>query len=100
MDELPDEVRERVAHYFSSLRIKLGKFAPIRVDPTRVMYGHKDKTTRSEVWQRAQRSGKARPGTKEQPQRQGWRKCHSENYWIYYAKYPASAVDQLADLLS
>jgi len=51
------------------------------VDPTRIVFARKSNLSRSEVWDRARASGRAILSDG----RNGWRKCHTNNFWAYYA---------------
>ena len=97
MDELPREVREAIERRFLREFDGDGLRVVGRVNPRRVIWGHKAHEAKMHVWGRAIRSGVAR--LDEGPYGNGWRKCHTANYWVYYARDLASAVDMLADLV-
>jgi len=51
---------------------------------SRVVFFPKEEVDRCTAWIRARKTGIARD--QEGDYGNGWRKCHTENYWVYYAK--------------
>ena len=94
--EMPEEVRVAVVQYFLT-GVRCGMLVQLRrLDESRVIWGP-TREPKAAVWRRARWSGKA--AFEDGPRGNGWRKCHTQNYWVYYAKVQASAIDRLADLV-
>lgn len=83
--DIPDEVRERNESYWGPWEAKVGLPVPDdapRFDPNRLVWAAKSEMSRCDAWIKALRTNKA----KQTKRINGWRKCHTENYWCYYAK--------------
>lgn len=80
-DELPEEVVKHVKEYFLHTLTDEGKWVDLPFDPTRIVYAAKTDTWRGGTWAKALKTGIAAWGDKKN----GWRKCHTKNYWVYYA---------------
>lgn len=94
--KLPKEVLERQVFYWSPLHLKLADFPPDESDPlfdaSRLVYRSKDKFSRCQTWAAALKTGIAKQ--EEGKWGNGWRKCHTENYWCYYARYLPGESDR------
>ena len=94
--EMPEEVRAHVVQQFLT-DFRCGMLVQLRrLDESRVIWGP-TREPKAAVWRRALRSGKA--NFDQVARENGWRKCHTQNYWVYYAKVQASAIDRLGDLV-
>jgi len=76
LDPLPARVIEEVAFHFDLLESA--------VDPGRVAAFPKESVWRGAAWDATVKYGKT-IGVKEGENYSGWRKCHTEDYWVYYA---------------
>ena len=92
MPQLPPEVEERVRRHFlhvlKSFYDEAGtetcKWVDLPLDLTRVVFAAKADQSRCGTWEAALRTKKAKHVNEKNGN--GWRKCHTENYWVYYAR--------------
>jgi len=85
---IPQEVLAKVSGRFGSLSYKLGR-EPFgcekpedEFDPQRIVFYPKSEVSKVGAWIETVRSKRALFVEKAN----GWRKCHTDNYWCYYAK--------------
>jgi len=85
MNNPPEEIRLRMERYWGPWEALVGLPIPDDAsyfDPDRLVWAAKDEMCKFDAWSKAVSSGKAKMTDKVN----GWRKCHTENYWCYYAK--------------
>jgi len=87
MSDCPKEVRENAERRFSSLSKLLGyperqKEKDNAFDIDRLVWYPKVTFSRCDAWIAALKTKKALYSDSQN----GWRKCHTENFWCYYAE--------------
>ena len=86
--ELPLEVKEKMERYWNPFELLLGLEPPDDAeyfDPNRLVFFPKETVSRCDAWIKTLKTKKAK--FEKGKNGNGWRKCHTENYWCYYAKY-------------
>ena len=78
---LPQEVIDRVAARFGTF------------DHARVVFFAKTVRSQCHAWELALETKIGGQGA-DGPWGNGWRKCHTENYWVYYAKFNQAGVEE------
>ena len=78
---IPEEVDERVRKKFLCVLTDTGAWRDEALDPKRVIWALKSEASKCDTWIKALKSKKAAWAE----DLNGWRKCHTENYWAYYA---------------
>ena len=92
--KLPDEVREQVTRRFCVRLTEDARWVEDPLDERRIIWAPKATTERFDTWVLARKSGIAvfKDG---RGHRNGWRKCHTDNFWVYYAFVLAEATDRV-----
>jgi len=84
-EDLPLEVAMAVTRRFCRVLSPEGVWSTLPLDPERVTWARKVDTSKDATWRYAVKSGRAI----FQDKRNGWRKCHTDAYWVYWAEIEA-----------